>query len=212
MDDTSRQTQQQRRRRTVIATHLILTLYGHWGANDPRGSGSTKLADSKFAPLGPIHRGRKPGHQQPSRSELRTYHAEHESLLNFPVLWIDGAMRAEIASAVEHTIHQQRYTCYACAICANHLHPVIRTHRDRAQTMWRHFADGIRTRLRLRLTDRISPHHPVISSRPYNVLLYTLDDVRRCITYVGQNPIREHLAVQHWSFITEYDNWPFHKK
>ena len=45
--------------KSVIAHHLIWTLYGHWLPNDPRGSGSRELLDEKFAPLGEIHHGRK---------------------------------------------------------------------------------------------------------------------------------------------------------
>jgi len=31
----------------VIAVHLIMTVYGHWGVNDTRGSGSTEVYDAK---------------------------------------------------------------------------------------------------------------------------------------------------------------------
>ena len=201
-----------RRRRSVIATHLIHTLYGHWGVNDPRGSGSRDFIDLKFAPLGSIHPGRKPVQLQPSKSELREYHREHAELLNFPILWVDDAMRSEIAHAVEESIRMRGYTCYACAICSNHLHLVIRTHCDKAQQMWQHFSERIRERLRLRFTPQISPHHPIISARPYNVLLYTPEEVRGRIEYVRENPIREGLAAQSWNFVTRYDGFPCHKK
>ena len=83
-----------RRERTVIiAHHLILTLYGHWAVNDPRGSGSIAFHDSKFESLGPIHHGRMPPELQPSRAQLRGFHRDHESLLNFPLIWMDEAMR-----------------------------------------------------------------------------------------------------------------------
>src|SRR5258706_7313523 len=108
--------------RRVIAVHLVLTLYGHWAANDPRGSGSTDFIDDKFEPLGPIHLGRKPAQQQPSRKELKEFHAAHEELLNFPLLWIDDNKRKVTAEAIDEVIRAQGYTCYACAICGNHLH------------------------------------------------------------------------------------------
>lgn len=200
------------KRRTVIAAHLIHSLYGHWTANDPRGSGSTLLLDLKFAPLGPIHTGRKPERDQPSRTQLRAFHQEHEALLNFPVFWIDKQMRHEIGEAIEGDIRGRGYTCYACAVCGNHTHLVIRTHRDRAQVMWENFTEAIRERLRLRFPDIICPHHPVISARPYNVLLYTPDEVWGRIRYVEQNPQKERLPRQHWRFVTPYDNWPLHTR
>jgi hypothetical protein len=58
----------------VIAAHLILTLYGQWAVNDPRGSESVDFVDLKFAPLGPILFGRRPDGEQPTREEPRRYY------------------------------------------------------------------------------------------------------------------------------------------
>lgn len=198
--------------RRVIAVHLVFTLYGHWAVNDPRGSGSSDFSDEKFETLGPIHFGRKPREEQPSREELRAFHAKHGELLNFPVFWIDEAKARAIAGAIEETIRERRYTCYACAVCSNHAHVVIRTHRDKSQTIWENFAEAIRARLRVRFSDQISPHHPVISSRPYKVFLYTPEDVWRRIRYVEENPVKEGRPRQHWEFVAQYDNWPLHRK
>jgi hypothetical protein len=148
------------RSRTVIAAHHILMLYGHWGVNDPRGSGSREIIDSKFESLGEIHHGRKPHHEQPSRDELRAFHQQHRELLNFPVFWIDQAMAQAIACAVSETINQQRYTCYACAICSNHLHLVIRTHKHKALEQWNNLSESIRQRLRLCFPNEISANIP----------------------------------------------------
>lgn len=194
--------------RTAIAAHHILTLYGHWAVNDPRGSGSNEIIDPKFESLGPIHHGRRPEHLQPSRDELRSFHRQHRDLLNHPVFWIDDEMRHEIACAIASVIHEHCYTCYACAICGNHLHLVIRTHKHRALQQWNHFAEGIRQRVRHLLHDRISAQHPVISARPYSVLLFTPDDVRGRVEYVMKNPPKEGLTAQRWDFVTPYDNWP----
>lgn len=201
-----------RPRRTVIAAHLIHTLYGHWAVNDPRGSGSSDFLAPKFAALGPIHRGRRPEHLQPTREQMRAFHEEHANLLNFPLIWIDDAIRGEIAAAIEETIGQRRYTCYACAICRNHTHLVIRTHRDRSLVMWENFTERIRARLRQRFAGSIAAHHPVISARPYAVLLYTPDDVWTRIRYVENNPVKDGLAAQKWAFVTPYNNWPLHKR
>lgn len=39
----------------VLAHHLILTGYGHWLPNDPRGSFSETIAAGKLIPAGDIH-------------------------------------------------------------------------------------------------------------------------------------------------------------
>ena len=202
-----KQAKAQARGRRVIAVHLVLTLYGHRAVNDPRGSGSREFIDRKFEPLGPIHFGRKPRRDQPTRAE-KAFHAGHEELLNFPVFWIDPAKRQAIAEV----IRSQGYTCYACAVCGNHVHVVIRTHRHDSLTMWDHFAEAIRVRLRLRFPDDIAANLPVISARPYKVFLYDPEEVWDRVRYVEENPLKEDLPVQHWDFVTEYDNFPFHKK
>lgn len=187
-------------------------LYGHWLPNDPRGSGSDDFYDEKFAPLGSIHHGRKPEPLQPTREELRQFHREAEPLLNFPVVWMDEAKRQAATDAIGETLRERGYTCWAYAVLRNHAHIVIRIHRDDGKTMWDCFARAIADRLRLRFPSDWKASHPVISARPYDVFLYTPDDVRTRIAYVEGNPQREGLPHQHHDFVTPYNNWPFHKK
>lgn len=196
-------------RRHVIGVHLILTLYGHWGVNDPRGSGSIDFYDHKFEPLGPIRHGRK--RVQPQRTELKEYQREHADRLNFPIFWLDAAKAQAVAEAIAEVVRDRKYTCYACAICSNHVHLVIRTHRDPALAMLANLKEAIAPRLRLRFPTEISPHHPVLSARPYKVFLYTPEDMRTRIAYVEANPTKEGKPRQTWPFLTPYDNFPFHK-
>ena len=100
------------------------------------------------------------------------------------------------------------YTCYACAVCSNHVHLVIRTHKDKSTTMLDHFTNSIVTRLRLRFPEEISPHHPVLSACPYKIFLYTAQDVDRCIRYTHENPIRETGELQRWDFVTPAPRCP----
>jgi REP element-mobilizing transposase RayT len=192
----------------IIGHHLIWALYGHWLANDLRGSGSHEFYDEKFAPLGPIHHGRKPRHLQPSRRELKEFHKQAEPLLNFTRFWIDEAKRQAISDAFSKVIAERKYTVWACAILSNHAHMVIRVHRDDALRMWHAFAEESRTRLRL--FAEIGSAHPIWSSRPYKVFLYTPDEVHSRVQYVELNPEKEGLPRQHYDFAECYNNWPFH--
>ncbi len=193
----------------IIAHHLILTLYGHWLANDLRGSGSKEFYDEKFAPLGPIHFGRKPARLQPSRKELREFHRRAEPLLNFSRFWIDDAKRQALGDAIAGVIAERKYTVWACAILSNHMHLVIRVHRDDALTMWGAFAGA--TRFALREFGDVGPTHPVWSTRPYKVFLRTPGEVRGRIDYVECNPEKERLPRQSYGFVQPYNNWPLHK-
>ncbi len=184
----------------VIAHHLILTGYGHWLPNDPRGSLSKDIRAGKLIPLGPIHHGRKAA--QPSRAELRSFQAQARGRLEYEVLWFDAAKRQAIAEAFAEVIEAQRYTCWACAIMSNHAHLVIRKHRDKAETMH----DELRraSAIRLRLLADVPDQHPVWSNDPYKKFISTAEAVECTIRYVQNNPVKEDQPQQAFDFIRPY--------
>lgn len=196
-------------RPAIIAHHLIWTIYGHWLANDLRGSGSLELRDPKFGPLGPLHFGRKPDALQPTREELRKQHREAQPLLDHTVFWIDDAKRQAINNANARVVADRKYTVWACAILSNHMHMVVRRHRDDALAIWYAIANA--SALALRDLPGIGLQHPVWASRPYKVFLRTPDEVRGRVRYVENNPEKEGLPRQNYGFIQLYNGWPFHK-
>ena len=190
--------------RIIIAHHLILSGYGHWLPNDPRGSGSEEIREEKLSELGPIHHGRK--RIQPPRRELKQFYRDANPLLDFEPKWFDDAKRQAIATAFAQVVMSRRYTVWACAALSNHAHLCIRRHRDDAATMWHAFAESSRDVLQE--FEDLPGDHPVWSVRPYKVFLYSPEDVRRVISYVQANPSREKLPSQTWSFVKPYDGWP----
>jgi hypothetical protein len=113
--------------RIIIAHHLVMTLYGHWLSNDPRGSGSSEIRKDELKDLGPILSGRQ--FPQPSKKQIKGFYLRANSLLDHDVFWIDSAKRQAMADAVREVIVRCRYTCWACAILSNHVHLLIRRHR-----------------------------------------------------------------------------------
>jgi hypothetical protein len=145
--------------RIIVAFHLVWMGYGHWLANDIRGSGSSELRDPKFEELGPIHFGRK--RKQPSRDELRKFHRRAEPLLNHDVLWFDSAKRQAIVDAFDEVVRRFGYTVNASAVLRNHAHQVIRRHRDDDRTIWDTFAYASREAIR-KFSD-VNREHPIWS-------------------------------------------------
>src|SRR5215208_7873145 len=121
-------------KRVIIAQHVILTGYGHWLPNDPRGSGSIDIHKRELEKLGEIHHGRK--RVQPSRDDLQDFYQRAVPHLKYEPLWFDSAMRQALSEAFAQVIQQRRYVVYACAILSNHAHFVIRSHRDRTNDMF----------------------------------------------------------------------------
>jgi REP element-mobilizing transposase RayT len=194
----------------IIGHHLIWTLYGHWLANDLRGSGSEAVRDPKFAALGEVHRGRKPEHLQPSRAELREFYREARPLLNFAPFWLDESMRQAVAEAVGEIVRRRPYTVWACAVLANHMHLVVRRHSDDAIAIWNAIAEAAGSRLR-EFRD-IADGHPVWAARPYKVYLRMPQEVRSRVAYVERNPEKEGLPRQKHEFVARYDGWPFNRR
>jgi REP element-mobilizing transposase RayT len=195
------------RRGRVIAHHLVITGYGHWLPNDIRGSGSVEIKQEKLEELGPIHYGRK--REQPSKQEIREFFQKAEPLLEFERIWFDHAKRQAIAEAFSDVI-KRHYTVWACAICKNHAHLCIRAHRHTAEMMWNLLTDA--SRKVIREFDDVDPDHEVWTRAPYSVFLHTPDEIWDRIGYINQNPTKEGLPPQSWSFVQPYNGWPLHRR
>jgi len=189
-----------RRPNVLLASHLVLHGYGHWLPNDPRGSGSTEIRKSELEELGDVHTGRKPRHAQPSRPELRAFYRKAEPLLEFNPLWYRALEHTLIALAFASAIKRFGYTVWACALCANHGHLVVRAHRDRAEQIWNNFA--LMSAQAIHDAGIVPAQHPVWSHRPYKVFLYTWQDVVDRVGYVEDNPGKERLSAQQWDFVS----------
>src|SRR2546421_7224946 len=117
----------------VLAHHLIWTAYGCWLPNDPRGSSSHEIREEKLTPLGELHPGRKP--VQPPTSQIRSFYNKADPLLDQPRLLLTDEEILFVAVSLGQTVREHGYTCYACAIMPDHIHLVIRRHRDWAEQM-----------------------------------------------------------------------------
>ncbi len=184
----------------VLAYHLILTGYGHWLPNDPRGSMSTNVVAGKLLSLRIMHFGRK--RTQPPRTALKDFYLNAEHQLEHTILWFDSAKRQIISDAFSEVVESRRYTCFACAILANHAHVIIRKHRDRAEDMILELKSA--SAIQLRRLDDVPGDHPVWSSDRYKKFLSTAEDVERTMRYVERNPRREGMAPQRCSFVVPY--------
>jgi REP element-mobilizing transposase RayT len=187
-------------RQIILASHLIFTGYAHWLPNDPRGSGSAEIRKADLKPLGDIQFGRQ--YPQPPRDVVKNFQRDAEPLIEHERIWFKEAHRRAIAEGFGEIAVKNGYTMWACAICSNHAHAVVRTHRDRAEAIWSNLAQGA-TRI-LHQQELVPRDHPVWSHRPYKVFLHTRDDVIGRIKYVNENPLKENLPLQIWKFVKNF--------
>jgi REP element-mobilizing transposase RayT len=187
----------------VIAHHLMWTAYGFWLPNDPRGSMSREIRNQKIAELGESHYGRK--RAQPRAAELRTFREQASILLKHELLAFTNEDVQIIVCGFADVLKQHTYTCYACAIMPDHVHLLIRKHRDKGEQMIARFQQA--TQQALIGSGRRPAKHPVWGGPGWNVFQRTPRQVETTIEYIRNNPVRIGRPVQVWPFVTEYDGW-----
>ena len=187
----------------VVGYHLIWTAYGWWLHNDPRGSSSHEIRVERIAELGELHHGRKA--VQPHLGELRQFQDQARTVLKHPLLTFSPHAVSHIAEAFKIVIAERQYTCYACALMADHVHALIRRHRDKAEEMIAHLQQ--RSKERLIAAGERDASHPVWGGPGWKVFLNTREDIQRIVGYIRENPIKAGLPEQIWEFVTTYDGW-----
>ena len=141
----------------VLGYHLVWVAYGWWLPNDPRGSMSHEIRNDVVGDLGALHHGRKK--IQPASRDIRIVYDRAKEALSFPLLTFAPAEIDAISGAVAQVMRAERYTCYACAITHDHVHFVIRKHRQLAEDMIEKL-QGV-SRDAVRMLGSRQPDHPV---------------------------------------------------
>lgn len=187
----------------VAGYHLVWTAYGWWLPNDPRGSWSQDIRVEKIEPLGEQHYGRKA--KQPLPAEVRRFYEKAGDLLKHPLLTFDEEDFQIIANAFDEVIEERGYTCYQCAIMPEHVHLLMRRHRDKAEEMIEHLQQ--KSRELLNGAGVRSNTHPVWGGPGWKGFLNNREDLYRVERYIRRNPEKDGLPEQCWRFVTPYDGW-----
>jgi REP element-mobilizing transposase RayT len=188
----------------VAGYHLIWTVYGYWLPVDPRGSTSREVRVEAIKALGEVHYGRK--QIQPSSATLRHFFDEARDVLKHAVLTLDDDDIALVGKIIGQEIVDRGYTCYACAVMPDHVHLLIRRHRDRAEHMIATFQEA--TRNALITVGKRSPTHPVwAAGAGWKGFMNTRQDFERDVIYIRQNPVKIGRPEQVWEFVTPYNGW-----
>lgn len=111
-----------------------------------------------------------------------------------------------LAKVFGNVIEQQGYTCYACAIMPDHVHMLIRRHRDKAETMIDNFRDASRTAL-YEAKIRHAPHPVWTAGRGWVTFISSKQQFINEIEYIRRNPLKIKWPEQRWSFVKPYDGW-----
>ena len=187
----------------IAGYHLVWTAYGWWLPNDPRGSSSHEIRCAEIVGLGELHHGRKK--VQPAAGDIRNFYEAALRILKHPLLKFTDEEILQLGNEFAEVVRGSGYTCYACAIMPDHVHVLIRKHRDKAERMIERFQDASREVLIAR--GRRSAEHPVRGNPGWKVYLDTRQEIQRVVKYIDDNPIKARHPAQSWSFVTLYDGW-----
>ncbi len=188
----------------VAGYHLIWTVYGYWLPNDPRGSTSKEVRVEPIQALGDIHYGRKP--VQPSSKEFRAFYEKAQEVLKHPVLTIDDDDIALLGRTLGEVVVEKGYTCYACAVMPDHVHILIRRHRDMAEEMIGYFQK--KTKAALIEAGKRAVNHPVWTDGPgWKTFINSRRQFEKEIEYIRKNPLKIGRPEQVWEFVRKYDGW-----
>jgi len=195
----------------VIGFHVILTAYGFWLPNDPRGSWSDFVGAWELVRFG---RATKTDERRSLAREPhdRRARVRAKQVLKYPAVRFTGRQARAIGRAFAHFVKGSRLNVWACSILPEHTHLVVGHHCTSVES--------IVNRLKGAATGRLNAEgiHPLRDfatrdGKPpkawarglWKVFLGTPADVRRAVRYVEDNPAKEGLPRQRWSFVTPFD-------
>ncbi len=200
------------RRPKVLAYHIILTAYGFWLPNDPRGSWSKEVWAKHLKRFGPATKVTttqslaKHPHDRAKRLEAK-------EALKYPPARFTGVQARAIGRGFAQISAKMNFIIHACSIMPDHAHLVIARHERGLMS------EDIAAYLKRAATRQLVKEklHPLTAHKDsqgrtptpwtedgWYVFLDSPDEIRSRIQYVEQNPVKQGLPRQRWSFVTPY--------
>lgn len=187
--------------------HAIMTAYGFWLPNDPRGSWSDFVASwelYKFGPATKTNVKRSLAHE-PHDQTLRL--AARKSL-RYPPVRFNARQRDLIAQGFEKAIREGGYSVLALCIGHDHSHAIISRHDRTIERI----AGHLKGKATMALNDANA--HPLSNLRTssgiptpwsegiWSVFINDAVQLRAAIQYVQRHPKKEGLTPAEYDFLT----------
>ncbi len=193
----------------IIATHIIISAYGFWLPNDPRGSWSDFVGSwelYKFGPVTKVNDGRSYAHDP---HDVRKRLAAKRTL-KYPAVRFNAEQRGAIAEGFSRACKEGKYRCFGCCIGHDHAHLIFHRHERDAQIIAGHLKSHATRELAQR---QIHPLARFTGKRggaptPWSegCWMVFIDDeaqIDSAVGYVRRHPEKEGLEKQSWDFVVE---------
>lgn len=193
----------------IIAYHVVISAYGFWLPNDERGSWSDFVRNWELfrnygsaTKVSTMHSVANRPYDHARREAMR------QSLACPPVKFTGKQAQAIAYGFAKKTI-RSGYIIHAFAMLREHAHLVIASHEYGIEQVVK-LLKGAASRELLdaglhpfaNQRDPESGRLPQVWGRNmWKVFLYDRADVMRSIEHTNENPVKEGLPPQHWSFV-----------
>jgi REP element-mobilizing transposase RayT len=190
--------------------HVIISTYGFWLPNDPRGSWSDFVRSWELLRFG------KATKVNTRRSVAAAPHdvLQREAAkrcLKYPVVHFSGEQALSVGIGFRKAVDEAEYRVHACSILPQHIHLVVGLQQRKIRRIAGH--------LKARATQQLIRDnlHPLANHREkdgaipspwgrngWTVYIFSEQHMRKAIQYVIDNPLKEGKPRQHWSFVSPY--------
>lgn len=192
----------------LFGFHLILSAYGFWLPNDPRGSWSDFVGAWELFRYGPATKVTTRKSVARASHDVALRRAAKSALKYEPVIFTDDQIFT-IANGFATAAREGGYLIHACAILPDHTHLVLGPHERPIGQIAGHLKGKASMALRAAglhpFEKQVEPDGsvPTCWARDYwKVYIYSEDHMHRAVEYVEKNPVKEGRAKQVWDFIT----------
>jgi REP element-mobilizing transposase RayT len=186
----------------------MMSAYGFWLPNDPRGSWSEFVGAWELLKFGgPTKVEGKRSYAHDPHDRQRRLNAK--SSLKYPPVRLDGAQRAAVGEGFGRAAAEGEYRVHACCVGYDHAHLVIARHDRTIEQIATHLKSKSSMALR-RAGCHPLAQFPRGDSIPtpwsvgcWSVFINDEAQLRAAIDYVKRHPGKEGLPAQQWTFVVE---------
>ena len=187
--------------------HLIMTSYGFWLPNDPRGSWSDFVGSwelYKFGDATKVDTKRSLAHDPHDRANRLAAKAA----LKYPPVRFDEKQRQAVARGFGIAIGESNYVLHALCIGHDHSHAIVARHDRSIEQIARHLKskatmaltkDGVHPLLSFRNNDGTIP--TPWAANCWSVFINDEAQLAAAIAYVERHPQKEGLPAQSYDFV-----------
>jgi hypothetical protein len=191
----------------MIAFHLIISAYGFWLPNDPRGSWSDFVGSWELLKFGPATKVNDRRNYAKDSHDV-ALRRESKKALKYPPVRFNDSHRSAIAQGFARACDEATYICLACCIGHDHAHLVLKRHTRDIEVIAGHLKSNATRALTALNSHPLARHIGKRGGLPtpwsegcWKVFIDDEAQLRGAIAYVERHPGKEGLPTQHWDFV-----------